>query len=107
MKIQSIAVAVTVLLAACGGGGGGSSGGGGTTPPPVVTPPVVIGQGPINFANASVHDPSVIKVDGDYYVFGSHLAVAKTTDLMNWTLVADGVTAANPVFSDVTKELKD
>ncbi|HEY5809792.1 MAG TPA: glycoside hydrolase family 43 protein [Povalibacter sp.] len=107
MKIQSIAVAVSVLLAACGGGGGGSSGGGGTTPPPVVTPPVVIGQGSINFANASVHDPSVIKVDGDYYVFGSHLAAAKTTDLMNWTLVADGVTASNPLFNDVTQELKD
>ena len=33
----------------------------------------------------SVHDPSIIKADGTYYVFGSHLADAKSTDLMKWT----------------------
>lgn len=38
-----------------------------------------------NFKNASVHDPSVIKVDDTYYVFGFHLAAAKTTDFVNWT----------------------
>jgi arabinan endo-1,5-alpha-L-arabinosidase len=33
----------------------------------------------------SVHDPSIV-VDGDnYYVYGSHMAAAKTTDLENWT----------------------
>ena len=36
------------------------------------------------FKEASVHDPSVIKVDGTYYVIGSHLAAAKTDDLMQW-----------------------
>ncbi len=59
------------------------------------------------FKNASVHDPSVIKVDDTYYVLGSHLAMAKTKDLMQWDKVADGVNAANPLFDDVTKELAE
>lgn len=49
-----------------------------------------------------VHDPSVIRADdGSYYVFGSHLAAARTTDLMNWQLVANGVDAANPLWSTI------
>lgn len=33
----------------------------------------------------SVHDPSIVKSDDDtYYVFGSHLANAKSKDLINW-----------------------
>ena len=32
----------------------------------------------------AVHDPSVIKNGDDWYVFGSHRAVAKTSDLQNW-----------------------
>jgi len=39
-----------------------------------------------NFGNGvSVHDPSIFKDDnGRYYTFGSHFAVASSTDLMNW-----------------------
>jgi len=92
-----------LLLAACGGGGAGGAGGGGNNPPPVVPPPVTP---TITFNNASVHDPSVIKVGTEYYVFGSHLAAAKSTDLMNWTLVADGVTNANPLFTNVLTALQ-
>jgi arabinan endo-1,5-alpha-L-arabinosidase len=91
-----------LLLAACGGGGGG-----GSTPPPVVppvTPPPVAPT--ITFNNASVHDPSIIKVGTEYYVFGSHLAAAKSTDLMNWTMLADGVTNANPLFTNVLTALQ-
>lgn len=61
----------------------------------------------VAFSEASVHDPSVIKTGGTYYVFGSHLAAAKSTDLMNWTKVADGVTNANPLFTNVTTALAD
>ncbi|MDD7178208.1 MAG: leucine-rich repeat protein [Lachnospiraceae bacterium] len=32
----------------------------------------------------SVHDPSIVKDNNTYYVFGSHLANAKSTDLINW-----------------------
>lgn len=59
------------------------------------------------FTNASVHDPSVIEVDGTYYVFGSHLAAAKTTDLMNWTMVASGANTGNPLIPDVKNELRE
>jgi arabinan endo-1,5-alpha-L-arabinosidase len=59
------------------------------------------------FSNVSVHDPSIIKANGSYYVFGSHLGAAKTDDLMNWSLIASGVNKTNPLFDDVTKELKE
>ncbi|MBR5929063.1 MAG: family 43 glycosylhydrolase, partial [Prevotella sp.] len=38
----------------------------------------------------SVHDPSVVwdPSSKTYYIFGSHRAAAKTTDLMNWTAFA-------------------
>lgn len=42
----------------------------------------------VSYTRAVVHDPSIIKVDDEYYVFGSHRAVAKTTDLMNWKEVS-------------------
>jgi arabinan endo-1,5-alpha-L-arabinosidase len=93
-------------LAGCGGGGGGGSsatpppslGGGGPTPAPSPAIP---------FTDVSVHDPSMIRAGGNYYVFGSHLAAARTGDLMNWTLVADGVNAANPLFGNVLQELQE
>ena len=94
-----------LALAACGGGGGSgssSSSSGGNAPPPAPPPPPPA----ITFANASVHDPSVIKVGADYYVFGSHLAAARSSDLMNWTLIADGVTNANPLFTNVLTALQ-
>ncbi len=53
---------------------------------------------PITFRNASVHDPSVIRTNDGWYVFGSHLAAARSTDLMNWQQIASGVSATNPLF---------
>ncbi len=49
-------------------------------------------------AGASVHDPSVIKVDGKYYIFGSHMATAVSEDLRHWTVVGDGYSPQNPVY---------
>lgn len=57
------------------------------------------------FTNASVHDPDVVRTVGQYYTFGSHLAAA-SPDLMQWTQLANGVNPANPLFEDVTTELK-
>ena len=91
----------SALLVACGGGGGGSAPSPSPSPPPPPPTPT------ITFANVSVHDPSIIKVGTEYYVFGSHLGAAKSTDLMNWTLVADGVTNANPLFTNVLTALQD
>ena len=56
------------------------------------------GTTPITFQNASVHDPSVIKVGDTFYVFGSHLASARSKDLMNWTQMTSSVSATNPLF---------
>ncbi len=65
----------------------------------------------VTFQNASVHDPSVIRTGGTYYVFGSHLASAKSTDLMNWTQVTSSVSATNKLFlngaSNVYTELAE
>ncbi|KAB8138178.1 family 43 glycosylhydrolase [Gracilibacillus oryzae] len=60
------------------------------------------------FTNVSVHDPSVIKAEDSYYIFGSHLAAAKTEDLLQWEQIeGDGATPANSLFEDVTKELEE
>lgn len=40
---------------------------------------------PPEVSRVMVHDPSILKADGAYYLFGSHLADAKSTNLMDWT----------------------
>ena len=51
-----------------------------------------------NWNRGSVHDPSItVYNDGGnttYYVFGSHMGVAKTTDLKNWTGVTSESTTS-------------
>ena len=44
----------------------------------------------ISMQRTSVHDPSIVYDEGSrlYYVFGSHMATAKTRDLQNWTGVS-------------------
>lgn len=64
------------------------------------------GKTPV-FENASVHDPSFIEVDDQYYVFGSHLAAAKTNDLMKWKMIDSGVRDGNKLIPNVTEELKE
>ncbi len=60
-----------------------------------------------NKARVSVHDPSIFKdTDGTYYVFGSHIEAAKTTDLQNWTRFTNGYAAAdNALFGDLSSNL--
>ncbi len=65
-------------------------------PDPTVNPATIA------FNDIPVHDPSVIRAnDGSYYVFGSHLAAARSTDLMSWQFVANGVDASNPLWSTI------
>ncbi|MGV2871896.1 LamG-like jellyroll fold domain-containing protein [Colwellia sp. E150_009] len=66
----------------------------------------------ITLNDYGVHDPSVIKVDDTYYVFGSHLAAAKTTDLMNWQALHEGDNFTNgllfsPTYADALPEAID
>jgi arabinan endo-1,5-alpha-L-arabinosidase len=54
----------------------------------------------------SIHDPSIIKLDGMYYVFGSHIDAAKSTDLKNWTRFTNGYTTpSNTLFGDLSTNL--
>lgn len=114
MKFQRcvIAVGLSAILSACGGGGEGTPAPVPTptptptpspTPTPTPTPGGLIADPTLAstpvFRNISVHDPSVIKADdGSYYVFGSHLSSAKSSDLISWTRVADGVDNNNILF---------
>jgi len=106
-----LAGSAALALTACGGGGGSSAPAASPTPVPAPTtvpdPAPATSQAPLSFANVSVHDPSVIRVDGSFYIFGSHLAAARTADLMNWTKLADGVNDANPLFNKVSTALAD
>jgi arabinan endo-1,5-alpha-L-arabinosidase len=70
-------------------------------PDPVLTEPV-------QFTEATVHDPSVIRLQsGEFYVFGSHLAAAKSPDLLNWQRFAEGVNDDNPLFATYQLEAAD
>ena len=43
------------------------------------------------FSNIAVHDPSVIRADdGWYYIYGSHMAAAKSQDLIVWDMISTG-----------------
>lgn len=52
-------------------------------------------------SGASVHDPSVIEVDGDYYIFGSHMESAKSSDLRSWESFSSGVNPQNSLFDNL------
>ncbi|KFF55012.1 hypothetical protein CM50_00970 [Bacillus subtilis] len=69
-------------------------------------PNSVYAQKPV-FKEVSVHDPSIIKTNGTFYVFGSHLASAKTNDLMQWQQLTTSVSNDNPLIPNVYEELKE
>jgi arabinan endo-1,5-alpha-L-arabinosidase len=54
--------------------------------------------------HVSVHDPSIIKVKDKYYVFGSHIEAAWSTDLQSWTRFTNGYTTPRNVLYDHLSE---
>lgn len=48
-------------------------------------------------STATVHDPAVIKEGNTWWIFGSHMASAYSTDLMNWTQHSTVVANGNPL----------
>ena len=56
----------------------------------------------VSVKTTACHDPSIFKdTDGTYYVFGTHMALSKSTDLINWSNM-------DKAFRDsFTKEVKD
>ncbi|CAM4482262.1 LamG-like jellyroll fold domain-containing protein [Paenibacillus tarimensis] len=68
---------------------------------------VQAGEAP-DFKNVSVHDPSIIKVNDTYYVFGSHIEAAKSKDLVTWTTFTNGYTTPNNVlYGDLSANLAE
>ena len=60
------------------------------------------------YKDVSVHDPSIIKVDDQYYVFGTHIEAAKSSDLMRWDRFTNGYTTPeNVLYGDLSENLKE
>ncbi len=49
-------------------------------------------------AGVSVHDPSIFVDNGTYYIYGSHMANAKSTDLRTWKYCGNGYSSTNRMF---------
>lgn len=52
-------------------------------------------------AGVSVHDPSIIKADGKYYIFGSHMSTAVSDDLRTWTSIGDGYKVKDQIYYEL------
>lgn len=57
----------------------------------------------------SVHDPSIaVSKEGTYYVFGSHIDAAKSTDLITWETFTNGyATTNNKIFGNLATNLAE
>src|SRR5262245_60269890 len=81
--------------------------------PLVVTAASALGHGAPDsiptFTNVTVHDPSVLRVGHEFYVFGSHLASERTRDWQHWTQVTTDTTAAvgNPLVPDPQTQFRE
>lgn len=94
-KIQSILILTAWLAAGIGCA---------TQTDPISRGNIVV---PLDPHSVSVHDPMVIKDDGVYYIFGSHLAAAKSTDLIHWESIAGDWNADNPIIPNPDVELRE
>ena len=67
-----------------------------------------LGASAYDLKRVSVHDPSIVwdPSSQTYYIFGSHRAAAKTTDLMSWTTVSNFVNTTTFSTPAVTKVKK-
>ena len=118
-----LGVCMTVtLLAGCGNTGntgntadGDTSGGNSTVDIPEDTGATVtdwtvnyegIKTGIVN-ARVSVHDPSIVQVDDQYYIFGSHMVGAKTDNLRSWSKLGNGYTTNNSIYGNLWDSSKN
>ena len=60
-----------------------------------------IAKADISSSGVSVHDPSIVEDNGEFYIFGSHMTAAKSSDLCNWEMLADGYMKTNPVYGQI------
>lgn len=87
-KIVSVAVAAALVVSTC------------LSPFATSDAAVTLSK---NLKRVSVHDPSIFKDNGTYYVFGSHMATGSSTDLKNWTQVSRDYqsTSNNSVYGNI------
>src|SRR5690554_479265 len=67
------------------------------------TPEILVSDGP-EFTEVSVHDPMAVRDNDTFYVFGSHLAAAKSNDLIAWLQISTHVHDNNPLVPKVYQE---
>lgn len=61
-----------------------------------------------SFRDVSVHDPSIIRAaDGTYYIYGSHMAAAKSRDLISWEQFSWNATDRNTLVINAQEEMKE
>ncbi|MGV8834485.1 LamG-like jellyroll fold domain-containing protein [Cellvibrio sp.] len=121
MKLTSLTLVIGSLLL-LGGCGGGSDNNSSTKPVPASPEPIyskptlasgipLAQDGSVNWLDIGVHDPSVVKAGSDYYIFGSHLAAAKSADLINWeyisVLSANDKVDESPLFNTYSSEISE
>ena len=67
----------------------------------VMVQPSAAGDDPTH-TRVTSHDPGIIKANGKYYIFGSHRAFAKSTDLQHWEYFTNNlVTDYQSVLGDI------
>ena len=67
----------------------------------VMVQPSAAGDDPTH-TRVTSHDPGIIKANGKYYIFGSHHAFAKSTDLQHWEYFTNNlVTDYQSVLGDI------
>ncbi len=60
------------------------------------------------FKEVSVHDPSVIRTgDGTFYIYGSHMAAAKSMDLMRWEMFSRNADTGCRLVENVQEEMTE
>lgn len=60
------------------------------------------------FREVSVHDPSIIRVsDGTFYIFGSHMTAARSTDLMSWEMFSRNADTGCKLVDHVQEEMAE
>ena len=60
------------------------------------------------FKDVSVHDPSIIRTeDGTYYIFGSHMTAARSTDLIQWKMISKDAGSGCTLVDNVQEQMKE
>ena len=60
------------------------------------------------FRNVAVHDPSIIRAeDGMFYVYGSHMQAARSSDLITWELFSKNAEKGCRLVENVQEEMKE